>query len=127
MSNKYREIFFFILIAIPFNFLIKNYELRKLKFFQFRKNLIKINISHKDLVYLNLFYQNSFFYEKEFLRYKSEKIYKINMKNSDDNDFDNTIKKIIINSDEYEDHIITGETSYNLAVILFIFKNLFNL
>jgi len=79
------------------------------------------------LVYLNLFYQNSFFYEKEFLRYKSEKIYKINMKNSDDNDFDNTIKKIIINSDEYEDHIITGETSYNLAVILFIFKNLFNL
>lgn len=68
---------------------------------------------------MKLFFQNSIFYDKEFLKYKCEKIYQIDTKDSE-KEFDSFVKKIMLSSDQYENPIIEGDISYNLAVIFFI-------
>lgn len=107
--------------GIPFNFLVKNHELRKLRLLQFKRSKQDIGPASQDLIYLNLFYQNSIFYDKEFLKYKCEKVYDLDMRGSDDSEFDTFVKKILISSDKYEIPIIEGDISYNLAVIQIIY------
>lgn len=73
-----------------------------------------------EMIFLNLFFQNSIFYDREFLKYKCEKIHELVLK-EDDSEFDSKIKRILISTDKYENPIIEGDISYNLAV-----NNFFN-
>ncbi len=65
---------------------------------------------------LKNYFQMGINYDREFLEYKLKKIAKNDFKNLD-KDFDEEIKTLIEKYDLEEKEIISGDVSYNIAVI----------
>jgi hypothetical protein len=100
-------------IAMPVKSLYTNYQLRKLQLFKLMKTFSKLDPNKSE----NLvnFYQIGINYDREFIKYKLEKLTKTNLKKLENN-FDEEIKLHLDRFGLEEDSIIVGDKSYNIAV-----------
>lgn len=106
-------------LGIPFNFLVKNHSLKKLKYIQYTKKLQKGQITKQNYVTLN--FQNNLKYEMEYLKYKCEILHGLDMSKINEDQFEEFVKNILLSSDKHEKAIILGDASYNLSVSFFYF------
>ncbi len=101
-------------VAMPLKTLYTNYQLRKLQLFKFMKTYSKIDTKKSENL-LN-YYQIGINYDREFIKYKLEKLNKMNLNNLDNN-FDEEVKICLEKFSLEEDSILVGDKSYNIAVI----------
>jgi hypothetical protein len=99
---------------MPLKTLYTNYQLRKLQLFKFMKTYSKIDTKKSENL-LN-YYQIGINYDREFIKYKLEKLNKMNLNNLDNN-FDEEVKICLEKFSLEEDSILVGDKSYNIAVI----------
>jgi hypothetical protein len=122
-------------LAIPMKHLSKSYELRKIQMIKMMKiigntkkhlgdNTTRANVT--SISQLKNYFQMGINYDREFLEYKLGKFAKNDIKKLEKN-FDDEIKPLIEKYDLEEKEIISGDVSYNIAVILFLFSIFLNM
>jgi hypothetical protein len=109
---------------MPLKSLYKSYELKKIQLIKLMNKTKQLNLNNEtkslydntsDISALKNFYQAGINYDREFLKYRLEKLTGVENKNLDLN-FDSEMK---LNMDKFQiqdDSILEGDVSYNIAV-----------
>ncbi len=96
--------------------LYRHYELRKIQYLQ----LIKKNKDNpKSVSLIKKYFKLGINYDREFLKYKIEKLSGKDYNKDLDKNFDHNIKQTLSNINIQDDNIIVGDVSYNLSVMFF--------
>jgi hypothetical protein len=98
-------------LALPLKDLFKNYELRKIQYLK----MMKKAKDQKEISLLKKYMKLGVNYDREFLKYKIEKLKNKNYAGLDEN-FDMIIKDTLINIPKEENQLIVGDKSYNISV-----------
>ena len=109
-------------LSVPIKSLYKNYELRKIQFMKFMKSK-QPNMSQEEnenFESMKSYFQIGINYDREFMKYKIEKMTNTSYKNLEKN-FDEDFKGIFDKLTGVENAIIGGDVSFNIAVINLFF------
>jgi hypothetical protein len=102
-------------LALPFKDLYRNYELRKIQYLR----LMKKNKSGKNVSLLKKYMKLGINYDREFIKYKLEKLNGQDYSDLNHN-FDMIIKDTIMNIPKEDNQIMVGDVSYNISVSIFL-------
>lgn len=120
-------------LAVPVRSLFKTYELRKIQFMRMMKSQEIEQQNNNEIKFINNhlklqeYFQNGINYDREFIKYKLEKlgnqeIYLL------DKGYDENIYSVMENDKHTDKPLLEGETSYNIAVkfLILIFSMYLN-